>query len=107
VEELKAWLATVNPDEYEQDAPWSAEVLAAYENYKALAEKFATAHQSFLRNRQQSFKNATPEEHLERARLAVTWGELAVRCVILMLHRTLANRLLSVSLEQPRDGYRL
>ena len=31
MEELKAWLATVNPDEYKQDAPWSAEVQAAYE----------------------------------------------------------------------------
>jgi hypothetical protein len=76
VAELKAWLATVKPDEYKQEAPWSADEdggldcsrssdlrtgssCLQYDNYKALAEKFATAHQSFLRNKQQNFKNVT------------------------------------------------
>ncbi|KAK3944695.1 hypothetical protein QBC46DRAFT_404256 [Diplogelasinospora grovesii] len=45
VDAHKAWLATVDPEEYAPEATWS---------------------------------NPTAEEHLERARLAVAWGQAAV-----------------------------
>jgi hypothetical protein len=49
--------------------------------FKALAEELATSYKAYVRNRSLKNKNATPEEQLERARLAVHWGESVVKCV--------------------------
>jgi hypothetical protein len=54
-------------------------------NYKALTEELSVTHKAYAQHRNQSLENATPEQYLERARLAVNWGEHAMRCAILML----------------------
>lgn len=82
---LRTWLATVDPAAYAQEVPWPPAVLAAYDEYKRLAAEHGTAHTAFRVYLNETRRNATPEQHLERARLAVAWGEAAVRFVILML----------------------
>ena len=83
VRDLRAWLSTIDPEEYEQ-VPWSEEVQTAYNNYKLGVERLTVTHQAYMRDRAVQLKNATPEQHLERSRLAVAWGESAVKCVFFL-----------------------
>lgn len=82
---LREWLASVDPAAYSGELPWRTEVQAAYNEYKRLAEEHARAHIAFTTYLRQTSDHPTPEQHLERARLAIVWGEAAVRYVILKL----------------------
>ncbi|KAB8205397.1 hypothetical protein BDV34DRAFT_195853 [Aspergillus parasiticus] len=78
VTSLRTWLATVDPAAYRREMPWSPQVLAAYNEYKRRAAVHGSAHKAFEDYLNQTRRNTTPEQHLERARLAVAWGESAV-----------------------------
>ena len=51
----------------------------AYSRYKDYVEDYGKSHSAFLAALSKSKKHATPEEHLERTRLAIVWGEDAIR----------------------------
>ncbi|KAK5987096.1 hypothetical protein PT974_11214 [Cladobotryum mycophilum] len=74
---LKAHAKTLDAADY-QRAPWVEEVQDAYTEYKEKAINAGNAHQEFQRYLRATGSTATPEEHVKRARLAVTWGELSV-----------------------------
>lgn len=93
---LRTWLAAVDPAAYAQERPWRPEVLAAYNEYKRRAAEHGTAHTAFRDYMNVTRRNTPPEQHLERARLALAWGEAAVRCVIPMLSPATAICLLPV-----------
>ncbi|GES62364.1 hypothetical protein ATEIFO6365_0005034100 [Aspergillus terreus] len=77
VTQLGNWQRTLDPATYRRHVPWPPEVKAAYDEYKRLVHVFAQAREAFEEDRG---RTATmPEEHLERARLAVAWGEAALR----------------------------
>ena len=40
------------------------------------------AHKAFTKYLSQTRINTTPEQHLERARMAIVWGEAAVKYVL-------------------------
>lgn len=79
VSQLRDWQRTLNPATYRRQVPWPPEVKAAYDEYKRLVHVFSQACAAFEEDRG---RTATmPEEHLGRARLAVAWGEAALRYV--------------------------
>jgi hypothetical protein len=82
---LRTWLATVDPAAYRRELPWRPEVQAAYDEYKRRAHEHGTAHTAFRNCLNDTRRNTTPEQHIQRAQLAVEWGEAAVKYVILML----------------------
>lgn len=79
--QLDDWQNTLDPVAYRRQGPWPPEVKAVYNEYKRLGEVHAQAHQAFEQDmKRKAF--LTPERHLERARLAVAWGEASVRYVL-------------------------
>ena len=79
VTDLRNWLAAVDPVVYRREMPWQPNVVAAYNEYKRRATVHSSAHKAFLNYFSQTRSYTTPEQHLERARLAVAWGEAALR----------------------------
>jgi hypothetical protein len=79
VRELNNWLLTIDPETYRRNQPWSPEVLAAYNEYKRRADVLASARRVWKRTMDETESNTTPEQHLDRARAAVAWGEAALR----------------------------
>ncbi|KAG2420920.1 hypothetical protein HFD88_000534 [Aspergillus terreus] len=77
VSQLRDWQRTLNPATYRRQVPWPPEVKAAYDEYKRLVHVFAQAREAFDVDKRQTA--TMPEQHLERARLAVAWGEAALR----------------------------
>ncbi|KAI0007241.1 hypothetical protein F4779DRAFT_592786 [Xylariaceae sp. FL0662B] len=78
VADLRNWIKTVDPAAYARKGPWPRQLEDRYAEYKKLGDEQTSAHQAFEAARQKTRKNTTPEEHLERARLAVRWGEASV-----------------------------
>ncbi len=81
VTQLEAWLAAVNPAVYRPNRPWAPEVWTAYTEYKNLGEEQVARRRAFMQHCANTPTSGTPEQHLERARLAVEWGNAALRCV--------------------------
>lgn len=79
MDDLRRWLNSINPATYVRDMPWSPEIVAAYNEYKRLAEIHGSAHTAFERYFQETRSRPTPEQHLKRARMAIEWGEAALR----------------------------
>jgi len=77
--DLHAWFVSLDPTEYRKRAPWPPGMLNAYKRYKAFAEDHGTAHTEFETYLRASRKNTTPEQHAERARLAIGWASTALR----------------------------
>jgi hypothetical protein len=51
----------------------------AYDRYKQFAEDIGTPHKAFTDYQRATAKRTTPEQHIERARLAIEWGKAAVK----------------------------
>ncbi|KAI9777199.1 MAG: hypothetical protein M1839_009042 [Geoglossum umbratile] len=79
VTRLRTWLRTVDPAAYQRNTPWSQQMVAAYDNYKARGAALTAAHQRYHEFLTTTNRNATAEQHQRRADLAVVWGEAAVR----------------------------
>lgn len=78
-EQLRARIESI--ESYRPLGPWPKQLQNAYNNYKAQAKDFAVKHTAFLEYMAETNNksNTLPEQHLERARLAVVWGEAAVQ----------------------------
>jgi hypothetical protein len=86
---LRNWLREVDPLSYAQNRPWSEEILKAYNRYKRYGDALGAAHQHYHTYLDQTRPNPTAEQRLGRARLAVAWGQAAVKYAITMLFRNL------------------
>lgn len=51
LQQLRTWLANVDPQAYQQALPWSPEMLQAYNDYKAADNAHGAAHQAFQAHR--------------------------------------------------------
>ncbi|KAI0392151.1 hypothetical protein F5Y17DRAFT_376489 [Xylariaceae sp. FL0594] len=76
---LTDWMRQLDPAAYKPDKPWPPHVQEAYDEYKRLAKETGTARQTFLRTVTRTWKKATDDEHLEQARMAVAWGQAALK----------------------------
>lgn len=79
--ELEQWFSQVDQSGYRKRAPWSSGMVRAYARYKRHANEHGAAHTAFERCRQETNNRTIPEQHVERARLAIQWGEAAVKYV--------------------------
>lgn len=79
ITQLNAWFAALNNAAYQKRNPWTPGMERAYDRYKDLAVGHGDAHSRFTAYLKQTKINTTPEQHAERARLAIAWGEAAVR----------------------------
>lgn len=77
--ELKGWLRTIDPEAYRRDEPWRPELVAAYNEYKRRADVLTSARRFWRRTMEETMTDTTPEQHIDRARAAVAWGEAALR----------------------------
>lgn len=78
--ELRAWQATIQEQDYQPNLPWRPEVQAAYDGYYEWVNKHQRSHQAYLAYfHQTNDKFTSAEENLERARLALQWGQDALR----------------------------
>ncbi|KAI1917476.1 hypothetical protein LOZ61_000539 [Ophidiomyces ophidiicola] len=78
VTSLGNWLKTISPEEYTQIPQWTPEMWAAYNDYKAKAEEQGRAHKAYLAFSASHPKPSDPDENLERARLAIIWGQMSL-----------------------------
>lgn len=79
ITQLNAWFAALNNAAYRKRNPWTSGMERAYDRYKDLAVAHGDAHSRFTAYLRQTRNNPTPEQHVERANLAIAWGEAAVR----------------------------
>ncbi|KAF4468589.1 hypothetical protein FALBO_4509 [Fusarium albosuccineum] len=79
LDDLRAFFRNTDPRGYKKRAPWPQGMESAYSRYKRLGDEFPLANDAFDAARAEDPKNATPEQHVERARLALEWGSLALR----------------------------
>ncbi|KAI1394416.1 uncharacterized protein F4822DRAFT_424895 [Hypoxylon trugodes] len=78
--ELKEWLDTIDAATYRKEE-WSEEVRQAYDAYKKEGDKLKATHQAYWRYMKEHPRNGTPEEHLQRTKLACSWAYYAVSAV--------------------------
>jgi DNA repair photolyase len=79
VERLDAWLQRLDPSTYKKRLPWTGSMERAHARYHQYGAELGVAHRAFEDYFNATRKNTLPEQHLERARLAVRWGEKAIQ----------------------------
>ncbi|KEZ41557.1 hypothetical protein SAPIO_CDS7724 [Scedosporium apiospermum] len=84
VQDLEKWFEQLNSDGYKRRLPWTDAMQRAFKRYKGLVDKHTRAHQAFenyflTTKGSNSKKNATAEDHVERAQLALEWGRAALK----------------------------
>ncbi|KAK0701221.1 hypothetical protein B0T21DRAFT_397624 [Apiosordaria backusii] len=77
VASLRTWAENLNL--YIPRGPWAPEVLAEYDEYKRLGQVCKRDGDAFKSQWRRTSKNATVEEHLERAELALRAAESAYK----------------------------
>lgn len=86
VRQLNAWFRSLDPKGYTKRTPWSAGMESAYDRYKRYGAAHAQAHTAFQICLSTTKRNTTPDQHAERAKLAIDWGTQALRYVYLGYH---------------------
>lgn len=84
LQELKVYHQKKVYGDYKQREPWPQGMQNAYGRYKAVVTAYKGACTEFehlfpLKNGQRKKQSTYPENHVERARLALRMGELAVQ----------------------------
>lgn len=83
--ELQARRQRMDPRGYKKREPWTPGMLNAWQRYKGFVKDAAVARRAFLQS-QAPKTHVKWEHHLERAKLALAWGEMAVRYVASTFH---------------------
>jgi len=112
VQDLEKWFEQLNSDGYKRRLPWTDAMQRAFKRYKGLVDKHTRAHQAFenyflTTKGSNSKKNATAEDHVERAQLALEWGRAALKYAFFFPHmfrEWKTNSDCSSSLERERPG---
>ncbi|KAL7916978.1 hypothetical protein ACQKWADRAFT_307955 [Trichoderma austrokoningii] len=76
---LEDWADSLDLTKYKKRNVWTPEMERAYERYKECGKAYGRAHQSFEDKWHETQHQTTPEQHVERAKLAIAWGEAAER----------------------------
>lgn len=79
VRQLNTWFSALDRHNYKKRNPWTPGMERAYDRYKDLAGRHGEAHTAFADYLQQTRRNATPEQHVRRADLAIAWGKAAIK----------------------------
>ncbi|KAJ3529596.1 hypothetical protein NM208_g9685 [Fusarium decemcellulare] len=79
VEDLQAAFDNTDPTGYKKREPWSQGMERAYSRYKRFEEEYPLSKVTYHTATGPVKKNATPEERIERARLALDWASSALR----------------------------
>lgn len=77
--ELDSWAQKINPTAYQSREPWTPAMERAHNRYKELANVIGEKHKAFKAYRNKTAVKTTPEQHIERARLAIVWGQGATK----------------------------
>jgi hypothetical protein len=78
VQELNARFKSTDPMGYKKRDPWSDAMDRARDRYKHSGEVHGRAHRLFDEAYARTRKHATPEDHVERAKLAIEWAKASV-----------------------------
>lgn len=79
LQDLKAWFKALDPKGYKKRAPWTGGIERAYDRYKRLGEEHGRAHTAFQSYLSATRRNTTPEQHAERAKMALEWAAAALK----------------------------
>lgn len=81
MDQLKEGFRKMDQTAYKKRAPWSSGMENAYDRYKKYVKDFGKKHTAFENYMRETRRRCTPEQHLQRAQLAIGWGEAALKYV--------------------------
>jgi len=79
ISNLRTWMGTLDRKAYVKIEPWSTEIFAAYNAYKADVDAVTPARKKFKDYKKKVHKKETVEDCVRLAQLAIEWGRKAVR----------------------------
>lgn len=77
-EEAAEYFKNIDPKNYKK-REWTAEMERAHKEYHDLADNVGPPHRAFQQARQSTPRSATWDQHVERAKVAIKWGQRVVK----------------------------